>query len=58
MQRLGMVVLVVCLFALVCGCEKSAGNTPDTKKDTVAPTASMESAYKSGGAPGRAAQPK
>jgi hypothetical protein len=41
---------------LVCGCDQSAGNSPETKKETVAPQSSMEAAYKSGGAPGRSAQ--
>jgi hypothetical protein len=50
--------IVVCAFvvvSVVCGCEKSEGNTPDTKKDTIAPTSSMES-YKTGNPAGAAAK--
>jgi hypothetical protein len=52
-------VTLLCALAgllVLCGCEKTQGNTPATKQETVAPQGSMESAYKSGGAPGRAAQ--
>lgn len=51
MVRLLFVVMtLLSLMVVLCGCEKTKGNTPDTKAETMAPQSSMESAYKGRGA--------
>lgn len=58
MSRLLFALLTLFALMVLCGCEQTKGNTPATKSDTVVPQSSMESAYKGGGAPGKAQPPR